>query len=79
MQCVIGGDGISLSIAAASIVAKVVRDRLMERLGRRYPGYFWHTNAGYATARAPGGAANAGANPPPPARRSASVAQLQWC
>ena len=52
MQCqmVIGGDGIHLSIAAASIVAKVVRDRLMERLGRRYPGYFWHTNAGYATA-----------------------------
>jgi len=49
VQCVIGGDGISLSIAAASIIAKVVRDRLMERLGRRYPGYFWHTNAGYAT------------------------------
>jgi ribonuclease HII len=49
VQCVVGGDGISLSIAAASIVAKVVRDRLMERLGRRYPGYFWHTNAGYGT------------------------------
>jgi ribonuclease HII len=49
VQCVVGGDGISLSIAAASIIAKVVRDRLMERLGRRYPGYFWHTNAGYAT------------------------------
>jgi ribonuclease HII len=49
VKCVIGGDGISLSIAAASIVAKVVRDRLMERLGRRYPGYYWATNAGYAT------------------------------
>jgi ribonuclease HII len=49
VQCVVGGDGISLSIAAASIVAKVVRDRLMERLGRRYPGYFWHTNVGYGT------------------------------
>jgi ribonuclease HII len=49
VQCVIGGDGISLSIAAASIVAKVVRDRLMERLSLRYPGYFWETNAGYAT------------------------------
>jgi ribonuclease HII len=49
VRCVVGGDGVSLSIAAASIVAKVVRDRLMERLGRRYPGYFWHTNAGYAT------------------------------
>jgi ribonuclease HII len=49
VRCVVGGDGISLSIAAASIVAKVVRDRLMERLDRRYPGYFWATNAGYAT------------------------------
>jgi len=49
VRCVVGGDGVSLSIAAASIVAKVVRDRLMERLGRRYPGYFWHTNAGYGT------------------------------
>ena len=49
VKCVVGGDGISLSIAAASIVAKVVRDRLMERLSRRYPGYFWHTNAGYGT------------------------------
>ena len=50
VQCVVGGDGVSLSIAAASIVAKVVRDHLMERLGLRYPGYSWHTNAGYGTA-----------------------------
>jgi ribonuclease HII len=49
VRCVVGGDGISLSIAAASIIAKVVRDRLMERLGLRYPGYSWDTNAGYAT------------------------------
>jgi len=49
VQCVVGGDGISLSIAAASIVAKVVRDRLMVRLSLRHPGYFWETNAGYAT------------------------------
>jgi ribonuclease HII len=49
VQCVVGGDGVSLSIAAASIIAKVVRDRLMERLDRRYPGYFWATNAGYGT------------------------------
>jgi ribonuclease HII len=48
-RCIVGGDGISLSIAAASIVAKVVRDRLMVRLGVRYPGYFWENNAGYAT------------------------------
>jgi ribonuclease HII len=49
VQCVVGGDTVSLSIAAASIIAKVVRDRLMERLARRYPGYGWHTNAGYGT------------------------------
>jgi len=45
---VIGGDGICLSIAAASIAAKVLRDRLMTRLSARYPHYGWHTNAGYA-------------------------------
>ena len=48
-RCVIGGDAVSLSIAAASIVAKVVRDRAMRLLDRRYPGYGWHANAGYAT------------------------------
>jgi ribonuclease HII len=47
---VVGGDGRSLSIAAASIVAKVVRDRGMARLARRYPGYDWQRNAGYGTA-----------------------------
>jgi ribonuclease HII len=47
---IIGGDGISLSIAAASIAAKVVRDALMTRLALRYPGYGWATNAGYAAA-----------------------------
>ena len=50
VRCVIGGDAISLSIAAASIVAKVTRDRLMTRLARRYPGYGWDRNAGYPTA-----------------------------
>ena len=50
VQCVVGGDAISLSIAAASIVAKVVRDRAMERLAVRYPGYGWAHNAGYGTA-----------------------------
>jgi ribonuclease HII len=49
MRCVIGGDALSLSIAAASIVAKVVRDRLMARLAVRFPGYGWEQNAGYAT------------------------------
>jgi ribonuclease HII len=47
---IIGGDGISLSIAAASIAAKVVRDGLMARLAARYPGYGWAANAGYAAA-----------------------------
>ena len=47
---IIGGDGISLSIAAASIAAKVTRDRLMARLHLRYPQYGWHANAGYAAA-----------------------------
>jgi len=46
---IIGGDGISASIAAASIAAKLGRDRLMVRLDRRYPGYAWGRNAGYGT------------------------------
>jgi ribonuclease HII len=49
-QCVVGGDGKSLSIAAASIVAKVIRDRTMARLAIRYPAYGWDGNAGYPTA-----------------------------
>ena len=49
-RCCIGGDAASLSIAAASIVAKVVRDRAMARLHLRYPHYDWHANAGYGTA-----------------------------
>ena len=50
-RAVIGGDGKSLSIAAASIVAKVTRDRIMAALAARYPGFGWDTNAGYGTAR----------------------------
>ncbi len=50
VECVIGGDAQSLSIAAASIVAKVLRDRAMARLHLRFPAYGWHENAGYATA-----------------------------
>lgn len=45
----VGGDGLSLSIAAASIVAKIVRDRAMARLDGRHPGYGWARNAGYGT------------------------------
>ncbi|MBF0128470.1 MAG: ribonuclease HII [Alphaproteobacteria bacterium] len=47
---VVGGDGKSLSIAAASIVAKVTRDRLMTGLAEVYPGYGWERNMGYGTA-----------------------------
>ena len=46
---IIGGDGLSMSIAAASIVAKVARDRLMARLDPHYPGYGFSRHAGYAT------------------------------
>jgi ribonuclease HII len=49
VETIIGGDGLSLSIAAASILAKVARDALMQRLAERYDGYGWHTNMGYAT------------------------------
>jgi ribonuclease HII len=48
-QAIIGGDAICYSIACASIVAKVVRDRLMHRLASRYPAYAWESNAGYGT------------------------------
>jgi len=49
VECVIGGDGLSLSIAAASVLAKVTRDRLMRRLDPRYPGFGWEHNMGYGT------------------------------
>ena len=49
-QAVIGGDGKSLSIGAASIIAKVVRDRLMADLAKEFPAYGWERNAGYGTA-----------------------------
>lgn len=48
---IIGGDARSLSIAAASIVAKVVRDALMVDLAAQHPGYGWERNAGYPTAQ----------------------------
>ena len=48
-QAVVKGDGISLSIAAASVVAKVTRDKIMSTLAVRYPVYGWENNAGYGT------------------------------
>ncbi len=48
-RCIVGGDATSLLIAAASVVAKVVRDRMLERLDRRYPHYGFARHKGYAT------------------------------
>ena len=48
---IIKGDANSLSIAAASIVAKVTRDQMMEKFDREYPGYDFAQNAGYGTAK----------------------------
>ena len=48
-RAVVKGDSLSLSIAAASIVAKVTRDRIMGTLACRYPAYGWDRNAGYGT------------------------------
>ncbi len=46
---IVDGDRLCYSIACASILAKVARDRLMARLAERYPGYGWERNAGYGT------------------------------
>jgi ribonuclease HII len=50
-RCVVGGDATCFSIAAASIVAKVTRDRAMTKLAARCPGYGWEDNVGYSTPR----------------------------
>jgi len=49
-QCVIKGDAKSLSIAAASILAKVSRDRYMKKLAEEYPQYMFEKHKGYGTA-----------------------------
>ena len=49
-RALVGGDGRSLSIAAASIIAKVTRDRIMAELAGAHPGYGWERNKGYGTA-----------------------------
>ena len=63
VQTVIGGDAKSLSIAAASIIAKVTRDRLMCELAREFPGYGWERNAGYGTSLHQAGLASLGVTP----------------
>lgn len=60
---IVGGDGSVPEISAASIIAKVLRDELMARLDRRYPGYGWATNAGYGTAQHQGSMRHLGLTP----------------
>jgi len=62
-QAVVKGDGRVLSIAAASIIAKVTRDRIMADLAQRYPGYGWEVNAGYPTKRHKNAIADLGVTP----------------
>lgn len=62
-QTVIKGDATSLSIAAASIIAKVTRDRYMRTLHAEFPHYGWATNAGYGTAEHMDGIARHGITP----------------
>lgn len=62
-DAVVKGDAKCLSIAAASIVAKCVRDRIMVDLAQQHPGYGWETNAGYATPLHQEALRNLGATP----------------
>jgi ribonuclease HII len=50
-ECVIGGDGIYYEIAAASILAKVYRDELMQKIHKRFPNYGFATHMGYPTVK----------------------------
>ena len=71
-QAVVGGDGKSAAVGAASIVAKVVRDRLMRGLDARHPEYGFAQHVGYGTRRPPRGSADARSERPasPQFRRS---------
>jgi ribonuclease HII len=60
---IVGGDARCYSIACASIIAKVTRDRVMKALAPRYPSYGWDRNVGYTTAKHLAGLAAAGATP----------------
>ena len=48
-ECIVNGDSISFSIAAASIIAKVTRDNLMSKIHKEFPNYNWRRNKGYGT------------------------------
>jgi ribonuclease HII len=60
---VVGGDALCLSVALASIMAKVTRDRLMRELDARYPGYGWASNVGYNTPQHRAGLLHLGVTP----------------
>lgn len=62
-EAIIKGDARSLSISAASIIAKTWRDRLMVDLAQQYPGYGWEKNAGYGTKLHMEGLAKLGVTP----------------
>ena len=49
IKAIKNGDNKSISIASASIIAKVIRDNLMKKLSYKYPGFFWNKNSGYGT------------------------------
>ena len=74
VETVVRGDGLSFSIAAASVVAKVTRDHIMRNLALRYRGYGWETNVGYATREH--GAAIDALGPTPHHRRSFAPVRL---
>jgi ribonuclease HII len=74
VRTVIGGDGISVSIAAASIVAKVTRDRIMSDLDALWPGYGFAEHKGYPTPAH--NAALARLGPSPHHRRSFAPVRL---
>ena len=67
-RALVGGDALCLSIAAASVVAKVTRDRIMVDLAQQHPGYGWDRNMGYPSAAHRAALASLG--PTPHHRRS---------
>ncbi|GAB1446059.1 ribonuclease HII [Flammeovirgaceae bacterium] len=62
-ECIVKGDSIYLSIAAASVLAKTYRDELMVKLSGEYPGYAWEKNVGYPTVEHRDGIRNLGVTP----------------
>jgi ribonuclease HII len=77
VRTVVRGDSLSFSIAAASVVAKVTRDRIMRELARRYPGYGWDSNVGYSTPAHCAGIRRLGVTPHH--RRSFAPVRLALC